>query len=171
MSDFLICILDSRRFTQLKDRCVTNVKIALMNKIASPHLDQLITKAIIDCSKYKGHGPKYLHSLLEPITWWHPLEILVGDILSMPKGKWGFTKITLDADVYSQHVWADKLKTAASATTTCKTFNNICTMFTIPEVLMVDRGVSSTIMLSRMHMLHVIWSYEYAQDILPGSMD
>ena len=44
-----------------------NIKIALMDRIASPHLDQSITKAIMDCGKCKGHGPKHLHLLLEPI--------------------------------------------------------------------------------------------------------
>jgi hypothetical protein len=117
-----------------------NVKIALMDRIASPHLDRSITKAIMDCGKCKGHGPKHLHSLLEPITRRHPFELLVGDTLAMPKGKGGFTKIGLYADVYSQHVWADKFKTAASAATTCKTFNNICTTFTAPEAFMVDGG-------------------------------
>jgi RNase H-like domain found in reverse transcriptase/Reverse transcriptase (RNA-dependent DNA polymerase) len=117
-----------------------NVKIALMDKIASPHLDQSITKAIMDCGKCKGHGPKHLHSLLEPITRCHPFELLVGDTLAMPKGKGGFIKIGLYADVYSQHVWADKFKTAASAATSCKTFNNICTTFTAPEAFMVDGG-------------------------------
>jgi hypothetical protein len=94
----------------------------------------------MDCGKCKGHGPKHLHSLLEPITWWHPFELLVGDMLSMPKGKGGFTKIILYADTYSQHIWADKLKTSASATITCKLFNNICTTFMAPEALMVDGG-------------------------------
>jgi hypothetical protein len=117
-----------------------NVKIALMDRIASPHLDQSITKAIMDCGKCKGHGPKHLHSLLEPITRRHPFELLVGDTLSMTKGKGGFTKIGLYADVYSQHVWADKFKTSATAATTCKTFNNICTTFTAPEAFMVDGG-------------------------------
>ena len=117
-----------------------NIKIALMDRIASPHLDQSITKAIMDCGKCKGHGPKHLHSLLEPITRCHPFELLVGDTLAMPQGKGGFTKIGLYADIYSQHVWADKFKTAASAATTCKTFNNICTTFTAPEAFMVDGG-------------------------------
>jgi hypothetical protein len=117
-----------------------NVKIALMDKIASPHLDQSITKAIMDCGKCKGHGPKHLHSLLEPITRCHPFELLVGDTMSMPKEKRGFTKIRLYVDVYSQHIWADKIKTSATAATTCKTFNNICTTFTAPEAFMVDGG-------------------------------
>jgi hypothetical protein len=69
-----------------------NVKITLMDRIASPHLDCSITKAIMDCGKCKGHGPKHLHSLLEPITWWHLFELLMRDTLSMPKGKGGFTK-------------------------------------------------------------------------------
>jgi transposase InsO family protein len=116
-----------------------NVKIALMDKIASPYLDRSITKAIMDCGKCKGHGPQHLHSLLEPITRRHPFELLVGDTLSMPKGKGGFSKLALYVDVYSQHLWADKLKTA-TANTTCKSFNNLCTTFTAPDTLMVDGG-------------------------------
>src|SRR6202790_2204635 len=117
-----------------------NVKIALMDRIASPHLDQSITKAIMDCGKCKGHGTKHLHSLLEPITRRHPFELLVGDTLSMPKGKGGFIKISMYVDTYSQHLWADKLKTAATGNTTCKSLNNICTTFTDPEALMIDGG-------------------------------
>jgi transposase InsO family protein len=117
-----------------------NVKIALTDKIASPHLDRSINQAIMNCGKCKGHGTQHLHSLLEPITRRHPFELLVGDTLSMPKGKGGFTKISLYVDVYSQHVWAEKLKTNATAATTCKTLNSICTKFTTPEALMVDGG-------------------------------
>jgi transposase InsO family protein len=117
-----------------------NVKIALMDKIVSPHLDRSINQAIMDCGKCKGHGSQHLHSLLEPIMRRHPFELLVGDTLSMPKGKGGFTKIALYVDVYSQHIWAEKLKTNATAATTCKTFNNICAKFTAPEALMVDGG-------------------------------
>jgi hypothetical protein len=116
-----------------------NVKI-VMDRIASLHLDQSITKAIMDCSKCKGHDPKHLHLLLNPIIQHHPFELLVGDTLSMLKGKRGFTKIGLYADVYSQHVWADKFKTSATAATTCKTFNNICTTFMAHEAFMVDGG-------------------------------
>lgn len=94
----------------------------------------------MDCGKCKGHGPTHLDSLLEPIIWWHPFELLMGDMLAMPKGKGRFTKIVLYADIYSQHAWADKLKASASATTTCKTFNNICAIFTAPEALMVNGG-------------------------------
>jgi hypothetical protein len=61
-------------------------------------------------------------------------------MLSMPKGKGGFTKISLYVDTYSQHLWVHKLKTAPSGNTTCKSFNNICTTFTNPEALMVDGG-------------------------------
>jgi hypothetical protein len=117
-----------------------NVKIIMMDKIASPHLDKSINQAIMNCGKCKGHGPQHLHSLLEPITRRHPFELLVGDTLSMPKGKGGFTKISLYVDVYSQHVWAEKLKTNPTAATTCKTFNSICSKFTAPEALMVDGG-------------------------------
>src|SRR4051812_33034948 len=58
----------------------------------------------------------------------------------MLRGRGGFTKISLQVDVYSQHVWADKLKMVASGSTTCKSINNICSTFTSPKALMVDGG-------------------------------
>lgn len=65
---------------------------------------------------------------------------MVADTLSMPKGKGGFVKIGLYVDVYSQHVWVDKLKKSATGTSTSKKYNEICTTFTAPEALMVDGG-------------------------------
>jgi hypothetical protein len=65
---------------------------------------------------------------------------MVSDTLTMLKGKGGFIKVSLYVDMYSQHLWVDKLKMAASRKTTCKSLNNICTAFMAPEALMVDRG-------------------------------
>ena len=82
----------------------------------------------------------HLHSLLEPITRRHPFELMVADTLSLPKGKGRFTKLGLWMDVYSQRVWVTKLKTAAMAKTSKKSYGDICDLFTEPETLMVDRG-------------------------------
>ncbi|KAG6843344.1 hypothetical protein H0H87_005605 [Tephrocybe sp. NHM501043] len=56
----------------------------------------------------------------------------------MPKGKGGFTKIGLWVNVYSQHVWGEKLKKSATGTSMVKKFENICTMFIAPKALMAD---------------------------------
>jgi hypothetical protein len=117
-----------------------NIKIALMDKIASPNLDRSITRAIMECGKCKGHGPTHIHSLLEPITRRHPFELMVADTLSMPKGKGGYNKLGTYMDVYSQYLWVDKMKTAPTGTSTSKAFNRICTTFVNPETLMVDGG-------------------------------
>ena len=44
------------------------VKIALLDKIHSPGLDESIVKAITDCAKCKNFGGTHLHALLQPIT-------------------------------------------------------------------------------------------------------
>jgi hypothetical protein len=46
----------------------------------------------------------------------------VADTLSLPKGKGGFTKVGLWMDVYSQHVWGTKLKTATTAKSSKKSY-------------------------------------------------
>lgn len=117
-----------------------NIKIQLMNSITSPKLDQSITKAIMDCGKCKAFGPTHLHSLLEPITRRHPFELMVADTLSMPKGKGGYTKLGMYMDVYSQRLWVEKLKSAATGKTSVKGFSTICNLYTKPETLMSDGG-------------------------------
>ena len=65
------------------------VKIALLDRIHSPGLNESIMKAIIECARCKNFGGTNLHALLQPITRRHPFELLVGDYLSMPPGKGG----------------------------------------------------------------------------------
>ena len=117
-----------------------NIKANLLNKITSPKMDQSITKAILNCGKCKSFGTTHLHSLLEPITRRHPFELMVADTLSLPKGKGGFTKLGLWMDVYSQRLWVTKLKTAATAKSSKKSYGDICDLFTASETLMVDGG-------------------------------
>jgi hypothetical protein len=67
-----------------------SIKEKLMDRIKSPYLDRMILEAIKECGRCKGFGNTHLHSLLEPIMCLHPWELLVGDYLSMSKGKGGF---------------------------------------------------------------------------------
>jgi hypothetical protein len=69
------------------------IKIALLDQICSLKLDVSILDAIRDCTKCKNFGPTHIHSLFEPITRWHPFELLVGDYLLLPKGKNGYNTI------------------------------------------------------------------------------
>lgn len=96
------------------------IKAQLAIQISCPGLDDIITKAIRACGQCSNFGPAHLHTKLEPITRRRPFELLVGDYLSMPPGKGGFTKIALFADVFSRHLFAFKCKSATGAfTVTC----------------------------------------------------
>jgi hypothetical protein len=72
-----------------------HIKLALMDRIHSPAFDSSIVKAITDCPHCKSFGGTHLHVLLNPITCWHPFELLVGDYLTLPVGKGGFFQVGL----------------------------------------------------------------------------
>ena len=117
------------------------VKIALLDRIHTPSLDQSIVKAIADCARCKNFGGTHLHSLLQPITRRHPFELLVGDYLSMPTGKGGYHTVGLYLDTFSQHVWGFKFKTAGTGKTTVKSLDDIYGGFAPAEVFMSDGGI------------------------------
>src|SRR5882762_10257022 len=71
------------------------IKIALLDRICSPHLDKSILAAITECGRCKGFGGQHLAALLEPITRRHLWELMEGDYLSMPVGHGGFQMISL----------------------------------------------------------------------------
>ena len=110
-----------------------NIKAKLLNRITSPNMDQSITKAIMEFGKCKGFGTTHLHSLLEHITQHHPFELMAADTLSMPKGKGGFTKLSLWMDVYSQQVWVMKIKTSATGKCSRTSYRNICDLFLLQK--------------------------------------
>ena len=116
------------------------IKIALLNKIHSPKLDQLIMKAVSDCAKCKNFGNMHLNALLQPITHHHPFELIVGNYLSMPPGKGGYHTIGLYLNTSSQHVWGEKFKMAGTGKTMIKSLTNIYQNFAPAEMFMMDRG-------------------------------
>jgi hypothetical protein len=116
------------------------IKIALLDRICSPKLDTSILTVIKNCAKCKNFGPTHLHSLLEPITRCHPFELLVGDYLSLPKGKGGYSTLGVYLDTFSQHIWVFKYKTAGSAKTTIDSLMSIANAFIVPETFMADGG-------------------------------
>ncbi|PSR72521.1 hypothetical protein PHLCEN_2v11621 [Hermanssonia centrifuga] len=116
------------------------VKLALLDRICSPKLDQSIMDAISECGKCKNFGSTHLHSLLDPITRRKPFELIVGDYLSMPTGKGGFTNLGVFLDTFSQHVWVFKHKTAGTSKTTIDSLTAISRHFTPPETFMSDGG-------------------------------
>jgi transposase InsO family protein len=106
----------------------------------SPALDQSIVRVITECGQCKNFGAKHLQSLLEPITWRHPFELVVGDTLSMPPRKGGFHKLALEMDTYLQRLWAKPLTSAASGDTTVTRLRKLWTDFHVPESYMCDNG-------------------------------
>jgi hypothetical protein len=115
------------------------IRTQLLDQIYSPMLDASITRAIMECGRCKGFGGMHIHVLLAPITRCRPFKLLVGDYLSMPTGKGGFTKIGLFADVFSQRLWAFKSKSAAGKNTV-DSLRRIVQMFTRPGTFMADGG-------------------------------
>ena len=116
------------------------IKIALLDRICSPKLDKSILAAIVECGRCKAFGGQRLASLLEPITWRQPWELLVSDYLSMPIGKGGFHTIGLYMDVYSQKIFGHKFTTYSTTATTIASLNKIRCTYHMPEVFMVDGG-------------------------------
>ena len=116
------------------------IKIALLDRIHSPNLDQSIVTAIADCARCKNFGGTHLHALLQPITRRHPFELLVGDYLSMPPGKGGYHTVGLYLDTFTQHVWGYKFKTVGTGKTTVKSLEDIYSTFAPAEVFMSDGG-------------------------------
>jgi hypothetical protein len=116
------------------------VKIALLDRIHTPCLDQSIIKAIADCARCKNFGGMHLHSLLQPIMRHHPFELLVGDYLSLPTGKGGYHMVELYLDTFTQHVWGFKFKMAGTGKTTVKLLEEIYSGFAPAEVFMSDGG-------------------------------
>lgn len=61
------------------------IKIILIDQIYSPKLDTSIMAAIRECAKCINFDTAHLQSLLEPITYRHLFELLVGDYLTLSK--------------------------------------------------------------------------------------
>lgn len=117
-----------------------SVKKSLLNHIWSPGLDASIVKGITDCGVCKNFGSTHLHSLLDPITRQHPFELLVGDYLSLPTGKGGYHTVGLYLDIYSQHIFRYKYKTAGSTKTTIDSLDKIFHGLAPWETFMSDGG-------------------------------
>ena len=117
-----------------------SVKKSLLDRIWSPGLDSSIVKGITNCGVCKNFGGTHLHSLLDPITRRHPLELLVGDYLSLPAGKGGYHTAGLYLDTFSQHVFGYKYKTAGSAKTTMDSLGKTFHAYAPWETFMSDGG-------------------------------
>jgi hypothetical protein len=117
-----------------------SIKLVLMDRYHSPWLDEAIVSAITDCSKCKGFGPTNLHSLLDPVLRRHPLELLVGDYLSLPEGNGEFKHAGLYLDSFTQHVWGYKYTSLGTAEKTEEALMDICDSYLQMESFQSDQG-------------------------------
>jgi hypothetical protein len=116
-----------------------HIRTQLLDCICSPNLDASIGAAILECGRCKKFGNMHIHALLAPITHRRPFELLVGNYLSMPPGKGGYTKIGLFADVFTQKLWGHKSKSAAGKNTV-DSLRRILQTFVAPDTFMTDGG-------------------------------
>ena len=121
-----------------------NIKLALLDKVHSPALDSLIITVITNCAHCKSFGGAHLHALLNPIMCQHPFELLVGDYLTLPKGKGGYFQVGLYLDTCTQHVWGYKFKTHSSGKTMVRLLHDIFHNFIAAETFMTDGGTHFT---------------------------
>ena len=112
-----------------------SIKKALIDCIWSPGLDASIIKGIMDCGICKNFGGTHLNLLLDLITRRHPLELLVGDYLSLPTGKGGYHIVGLYLDIFGF-----KYKTADSKRTTKEVLDHIFQEFGPWEMFMTNGG-------------------------------
>jgi transposase InsO family protein len=115
-------------------------KLQLMDRIYSPHLDQSVTIALLQCPQCKNFGSSHLHALMYPIMRQYPFELLIADYLSLPKGKGVYHTVLLILDTYSRFTWGFKFKSSGMAKTTLYGLNAITHTFHPPETLMTDGG-------------------------------
>ncbi|KAG6856092.1 hypothetical protein H0H87_007464 [Tephrocybe sp. NHM501043] len=105
-----------------------------------PGLDRAIVEGIKDCRQCKNFGSAHINALLDPITRCHPFELIVGDYLSLPKGAGGYKTAGLYLDMYFQHLWGFKSKSAGSTKTTEDALHKISTTFVPCEAFMSNGG-------------------------------
>jgi hypothetical protein len=123
-----------------KVECISKEEAKILAEKAHMEGGHWGREAIRNCAKCKSFGSTHLHSLLELITRRHPFELLVGDYLALPKGKGGYSTLGVYLDVFSQHTWVFKYKTAGSAKTMMNSLNGIFNTFTPSETFMTDGG-------------------------------
>ena len=115
-------------------------KLTLRDTYFWPGMDTDCRQAIIECPQCKNFGPARLSTLLQPIRRVRPFNLIAGDYLKMPKGKYGFTELGVYVDTCSNFVWVSKLKKPSTGQSTVKALERICQDYAIPQTFMSDNG-------------------------------
>src|SRR6266481_171446 len=103
-------------------------------------MDQDSKEAITECTQCKNFGPQFINSLLQPIKWREPFDILCADYLLLPKGKGGSKMVLLFTDTFSSFVWAYTLKMAGTGKTMLAGLHDLCLRYCIPKGFMTESG-------------------------------
>jgi hypothetical protein len=117
-----------------------SMKLKLTDRFKTPAIDKVIMDAIQNCGECLNFGSTQLHALLQPITWRHPFELLVGDYLAMLKGCGGYKEIGLYLDTVSQRIFGFKYKVHGLVVTMKRALESLFNRYTPWETFQTDRG-------------------------------
>jgi hypothetical protein len=78
--------------------------------------------------------------LLQPIKRQQPFDLVCADYLSLPRGKGGWKTVLLTIDMFSDFVWAPKLRSNGSGKASIEGLNDIVQNYNSPETYMADGG-------------------------------
>ncbi len=103
-------------------------------------MDRDSKEAVTACPRCKNFGPQFINSLLRPIKWWEPFDLISADYLSLPRGKGGYKTVLLVTDTFSTFVWAYKLKSAGTGKSMLTGLQDLCLHYCKPDAFMTDGG-------------------------------
>ncbi|CEL55004.1 hypothetical protein RSOLAG1IB_11816 [Rhizoctonia solani AG-1 IB] len=99
-----------------------------------------VTEAVTSCPKCRNFGPRLLTALLQPITRARPLDLLVGDYVSLSEGHGGQKNVLIIMDVYSRFMFAFPTRKPGTGKFTVDALNKIAEFVGVPSSFMADGG-------------------------------
>ncbi|KAF8755144.1 hypothetical protein RHS01_05401 [Rhizoctonia solani] len=105
-----------------------------------PRMRRDATEAVTSCPKCRNFGPRLLSALLQPITRARPLDLLVGDYVSLSEGHGGLKNVLVIIDVYSRFMFAFPTRKPGTGKFTVEALNKIADFLGTPCSFMADGG-------------------------------
>ncbi|KAF8751485.1 retrotransposable element tf2 155 kda protein type 1-like, partial [Rhizoctonia solani] len=114
--------------------------LALQQEYHWPRMRRDATEAVTSCPKCRNFGPRLLSALLQPITRARPLDLLVGDYVSLSEGHGGLKNVLVIIDVYSRFMFAFPTRKPGTGKFTVEALNKITEFVGTPGAFMADGG-------------------------------
>ncbi|KAF8749003.1 hypothetical protein RHS01_10377 [Rhizoctonia solani] len=114
--------------------------LALQQEYHWPRMRRDATEAVTSCPKCRNFGPRLLSALLQPITRARPLDLLVGDYVSLSEGHGGLKNVLVIIDVYSRFMFAFPTRKPGTGKFTVEALNKIADFLGTPCSFMADGG-------------------------------